>query len=122
MTELAEDQAPTASKESVRSHWEAETCGVRPAATMAGDRAAFFAEIERVRYQLDRMIPQFAKFSDARGKRVLEVGIGAGTDFMGWVRAGAEAHGIDLTDAAIRLVNERLALEGARARIARGDA
>ena len=47
-----------------------------------------------------------------RGKRVLEIGVGAGTDFLNWIRNGAIATGVDLTEAAIRLTRERMELNG----------
>ncbi|MCK5632375.1 class I SAM-dependent methyltransferase, partial [bacterium] len=48
--------------------------------------------------------------------KVLEVGVGAGTDFLQWVRAGANAYGVDLTQEAIENVTERLNLYGLQAR------
>jgi ubiquinone/menaquinone biosynthesis C-methylase UbiE len=86
------------------------------------DRLEFFRQVERERYELEPYIPTFAQFEVARGKRVLEIGVGAGTDFVRWVRAGAEATGIDLTDQAISLVRERLALEELSAKLYVGDA
>jgi SAM-dependent methyltransferase len=52
---------------------------------------------------------------------VLEVGVGAGTDFLQWVRAGAQAYGVDLTPEAVEHVRQRLAvygLEAAEVRVA----
>lgn len=87
------------------------------------DRRAYFAEIERARYaEQEPMLPGFASFSTGRGKRVLEMGLGTGTDFMQWVRNGAIAVGRDLTQASVDMVQERLGLEGLTADVARGDA
>ena len=66
----------------VREHWEREVCGSRYGENFLTDRRRFFAEIERARYHQDYMISEFARFEEARGKRVLEVGLGAGTDFV----------------------------------------
>ncbi|MDQ6699465.1 MAG: class I SAM-dependent methyltransferase [Acidobacteriota bacterium] len=108
-------------KETVKAHWEAEVCGSRNAAD-SGDRKQFFETIDATRYEQDYMIPGFAQFEDAKGKRVLEVGLGTGGDFMRWVRAGAIAYGRDLTHASVRVVTERLDLEGLQADVATGDA
>jgi ubiquinone/menaquinone biosynthesis C-methylase UbiE len=97
-------------KSAVRDHWQRETCGTR--GVDDEDRRRFFAEIERERYTLEPYIPAFARFERGRDKRVLEVGVGAGTDFVNWVRAGARATGVDLTERGIALTRERLALEG----------
>jgi SAM-dependent methyltransferase len=53
---------------------------------------------------------------------VLEVGVGLGTDFVNFVRAGAEATGVDLTEASVAAVGERLALEGLEADLRVADA
>lgn len=108
-------------KSRVKAHWEAESCGARYGEGQA-ERRAFFAQIEAERYRQDYMIPGFADFASAKGKKVLEVGLGTGTDFMQWCRAGAEVTGRDLTDAAVQYVQERLALEGFQADVKRGDA
>jgi ubiquinone/menaquinone biosynthesis C-methylase UbiE len=42
----------------------------------------------------------------------LEVGVGAGTDHLSFVRAGASCHGVDLTAAAIETTRRRLELAG----------
>jgi ubiquinone/menaquinone biosynthesis C-methylase UbiE len=107
-------------KTRVRSHWQAQPCGTRDLGKE--DRRRFFEELERERYQLEPYIRPFASFEDGRGKRVLEVGVGAGTDFVNWVRAGAQATGVDLTEAGVALTRERLALEGLTARVSVGDA
>lgn len=87
--------------EHVRNHWEDETCGVRTTSETDHRRRAL--EIERIRYELIPEIPGFAQFERSRGKTVLEIGVGAGTDFRQWVKAGANAYGVDLTEAAINI-------------------
>jgi ubiquinone/menaquinone biosynthesis C-methylase UbiE len=112
----------SAAKLAVKAHWEEEVCGSRYGADAADDRRRYFAEIESTRYKLDWMIPGFARFTESRGKRVLELGLGTGTDFLQWVRAGAIATGRDLTTASVELVKERLGLENRAADVAQGDA
>jgi ubiquinone/menaquinone biosynthesis C-methylase UbiE len=97
-------------KQQVRSHWEQEVCGTRFA--VSPDRQRFFEEISRARYAHESYIPGFADFMAYRGKRVLEIGVGAGSDFERWVQGGAHATGIDLTESAIALTRERLRLRG----------
>jgi ubiquinone/menaquinone biosynthesis C-methylase UbiE len=82
----------------------------------------WYERIEEHRYRLEPYIHAVAQFSRYRGKRLLEIGVGAGTDHLQWARAGAECSGVDLTDAAITLTRERLALYGQESTLQRLDA
>jgi SAM-dependent methyltransferase len=110
-----------ASKVAVKAHWEAEPCGTGLTTTEPGS-PEFYAELERHRYLVEPFILPFADFPRWGDRDVLEVGVGAGTDFVQFARAGARLHGIDLTDAAIDLVRRRLALESLEADLRVGDA
>ncbi len=112
--------SPEQLKDQVKAHWDHQPCGTRD--VEAGDRSRFFATIERERYDWEPYIPQFARFERGRGQRLLEVGVGAGTDFVNWVRHGAIATGVDLTERGVRLTRERLGLEGLSAEVAVADA
>lgn len=114
------DRDPATLKDAVRSHWQAQPCGTREVSPE--DRRRFFAQIEHERYTWEPYIKPFARFEEGRGKRVLEVGVGAGTDFVNWVRAGAVATGLDLTEEGVALTRERLTLEGLDAELTVGDA
>jgi SAM-dependent methyltransferase len=108
-------------KEDVRRHWDAQPCGTRD--IPEDDRARFFSDLERERYEWEPYIPPVARFARGRWRDVLELGVGAGTDFVNWVRQGARATGVDLTTRGVELTRERLALEGLHAdvRIADGE-
>jgi ubiquinone/menaquinone biosynthesis C-methylase UbiE len=108
-------------KDSVRAFWEAEPCGTEGVELDEGT-PEFFAQLERDRVQLEPFIDRFARFSEQRGRRLLEVGVGPGTDFVRFVRAGAKATGIDLTAHGVELTRRRLALEGLEADVRQGDA
>jgi len=97
-------------KERVRQHWEDETCGIRHGTS--GSIQRYYEEIEEVRYRNEPYLPAFADFPAGRGLRVLEIGVGAGTDFSHWVANGAQATGIDLTEAAIERTRENLSSRG----------
>ena len=108
-------------KEQVKDFWEQEPCG-SGVAESAKYTKVYFDEIEEHRYRLEPFIHQFAQFTRQRGKKVLEVGVGAGTDHLQFARAGAVLSGIDLTEAAIEMVKKRLALEGLSSDLRRSDA
>lgn len=108
-------------KTDIHDFWNADPCGAKLADSERGT-PEFFAEVERTRYALEPFIPSFAEFDRWRGKRVLEIGVGLGTDFVNFVRAGADAHGLDLTEEAVALVERRLELEGLAADVRVADA
>ena len=91
---------PVALKEQVRAFWNRESCDVVQAHAEKFSRE-YFEQIERWRYADQPFIHSFAQFTRYHGKRVLEVGFGAGTDLIQWLRAGARVSGIDLTEEAL---------------------
>jgi ubiquinone/menaquinone biosynthesis C-methylase UbiE len=98
-------------KGEVKKYWNRQSCGTGVTAQEKFSRQ-YFDEIEDYRYRVEPDIFAFAQFTRYRGQKVLEVGVGAGTDFLQWVRAGARAYGIDLTEEGIEHVRRRLAVYG----------
>ncbi len=107
-------------KRRVRAFWNQEPCGTGQNPHAPHTRE-FYAWVEQQREAREPFIERFARWHDWRGKRVLEMGTGAGTDFLKFVRAGANAVGVDLTDNGLRLVRDRLALEGLHAPLVQAD-
>lgn len=103
-------KSPTNLKQSVLEHWERETCGTRYGES--AERKKWLEEIAQARYSLEPHIQTFADFQGGKGKKVLEIGVGAGVDFLNWIKNGAEATGVDLTQAAVKLTRERLETHG----------
>lgn len=108
-------------KDTVREFWDSQPCGSSHTTSEEGSKS-YFDEVEQARYQLEPFIPQFAEFERWEGKRVLEVGVGLGSDFVRFARAGADLTGVDLTPTAVELVGRRLALEGLDADLHVADA
>jgi ubiquinone/menaquinone biosynthesis C-methylase UbiE len=108
----------------VRAFWEKEPCGTGRSVTGAlelGTRE-WFEQVERTRYAREPFIHSVAQFTCHNAKRILEVGVGAGTDHLQWARAGCECVGVDLTDAAIEATRRRLELYGFSSTLRRLDA
>jgi len=108
----------------VRAFWEQGPVGTSKAVT--GDLPAltheWFEQVEENRYRREPMIHAVAQFTRHRGKSLLEIGVGAGTDHLQWARAGAICHGVDLTDAAIETTRARLEHYGFTSNLQRVDA
>jgi len=94
-------------KEKVRDFWDTDPCGSR----YLGDRADFEAHA-RARYQLEPYIHDFAGFAHSAGKRVLEIGVGIGADYLEWLKGGAHATGIDLSSASLEHARRRCETAG----------
>jgi ubiquinone/menaquinone biosynthesis C-methylase UbiE len=97
-------------KERVRAFWQAHPCGSKFANGDIGTKE-FFELIEAHRYRSEWHIPQAADFASAKGKRVLEIGCGVGTDGAQFAKAGAIYTGVDLTSAAVRLAQRNFELQ-----------
>lgn len=108
-------------KTEVARYWNQASCGTEHVQEEKFSRQ-YFEQIEAHRYAVEPEIFSFAQFSRFAGCTVLEVGIGAGTDFVQWVRSGAQAYGIDLTQESIDNVQHRLDLYGLKADIRIADA
>src|SRR5215475_10913273 len=100
-------QASPALKAEVKAFWNRRSCDVVFARSEKFSRE-YFEEIEQWRYEDQPFIHSFAQFTRYHGKKVLEVGFGAGTDFIQWLRAGAIASGIDLTEEALANLSHRI--------------
>jgi ubiquinone/menaquinone biosynthesis C-methylase UbiE len=107
-------------KEAVRRYWDAAPCGTADVAN--AEEAAKFREIERIRYGREPFIARFARFDEARGKKILEVGVGAGTDHLRFARAGAQCSGIDLSEVSLDTTRRRLLAEGLASELRVSDA
>jgi ubiquinone/menaquinone biosynthesis C-methylase UbiE len=108
---------PPQLKTKVAEFWDAEPCGTR----YAGEHGDFEAHA-RARYSLEPHIPSFADFESAVGLRVLEIGVGMGSDYQQWLRAGAVATGIDLSAASLDQAQRRCELAGLRPNLHKADA
>jgi len=92
-------------KKDVQSFWDAHPCGAKftPQALGTPD---FFKAVEEHRYRLEPHIAEFAAFSMAKGKRVLEIGCGIGTDGARFTREGAYYIGLDLSPRSVLLAKK----------------
>jgi ubiquinone/menaquinone biosynthesis C-methylase UbiE len=94
-------------KARVQSFWDADPCGSRYL-----ERVEDFETHARIRYALEPYISQFAGFSAAGGLRVLEIGVGMGADYLEWLKAGAQATGVDFSSVSLEKARRRCQLAG----------
>jgi SAM-dependent methyltransferase len=82
-------------QERVREHWDRQPCDSE-LSTREPTSRDFFLDVERQRYALQPHILECLSWIRWRGKRVLEVGAGIGTDARQLIRAGALYTGINV--------------------------
>jgi len=108
----------------VRAFWEKEPCGTGNSIVGRSEPGSreWYEAVEQHRYRVEPFIHSVAQFTRYNGQRVLEVGVGAGTDHLQWGRAGAKCHGVDLTAAAIETTRRRFDLYGLQTELRHIDA
>jgi SAM-dependent methyltransferase len=90
----------------ILDYWNTQPCNVGHSSATIGSEQ-YFDEVTSKRYRAEPHILDFAGFHSWRGKRVLEIGCGIGTDAEQFARHGAEYVGIDLSDASLDLCKQR---------------
>jgi len=104
----------------VESFWNSNPCMAR---LYHGNKNKItaFTKIEDERYSRFSGILKYALFKSFKGKKVLEVGCGIGSDGIQFARNGACYTGVDLTNAAVSIAKERFELFGQKGEIIKVD-
>ena len=92
----------------ISDYWETEVCGT--GFSSKKDLKNYFKEIAQKRYSIEPYIKKFAfdDFKDFKNKKILEIGVGAGTDFIGFLKRDATCYGIDATESAIKETSKNI--------------
>ena len=75
----------------------------------------FFRQLDEYRYDKLNYLPRLVDFNAYRGKKMLEIGCGAGVDLVRFARAGAIVTGVDLSQTSIDLARQNIAQNGLQA-------
>lgn len=108
-------------KKSVELFWEEASCGEE--LYLIGDNPKEqFNNQSSKRYELEPYIFEFADFEHVKDKKVLEIGVGLGSDHQKFAEFGADLYGIDLTERAMEYTKKRLDLFNLSSKLSIGDA
>jgi ubiquinone/menaquinone biosynthesis C-methylase UbiE len=117
---MSQQLSEYSAKKDVQSFWERASCGEE--LYLKGLDKNAFLDQSRKRYELEPYILEFAQFSKAQGKKVLEIGVGLGADHQNWAENGAILTGVDLTERAVSFTRKRLELMGLKSELKTADA
>jgi SAM-dependent methyltransferase len=107
--------------EKVRNFWNKSPCGYRRSAKEPLTKE-YFDEVEKNRYFVEPHVPGFAEFDRWKGKKVLEIGCGMGTDTVNFARAGADVTAVDFSERSLEICKKRFEIYGLKAKFYHGNA
>jgi SAM-dependent methyltransferase len=104
----------------VRDYWNRHIHDLDISTHAPGSRE-FFADLDQYHFEKLHHLPRLIDFDGYRGRRVLDVGCGAGTDLARFAKAGALVTGVDLSSSAIALARQNFAQQGLQGDFEEGD-
>jgi 2-polyprenyl-3-methyl-5-hydroxy-6-metoxy-1,4-benzoquinol methylase len=90
----------------VKEYWNNRPCNIRHSKKEIGT-IEYFNDVEKRKYLVEPHIPEFAEFDKWKGKKVLEIGCGIGTDSINFAKAGAILTCVELSDTSLELCKKR---------------
>jgi SAM-dependent methyltransferase len=107
----------------VREYWNRHIHDLEIATHPVGSRG-FFDDLDQYHFEKLHHLLRLVDFDGYRGRRVLEVGCGAGVDLARFAKGGAEVVGVDLASSAIDLARANFEQQGLSGefRVADGEA
>jgi ubiquinone/menaquinone biosynthesis C-methylase UbiE len=103
------------------SFWTDEACR-SPFFEGTPDSRELFERFREFRYRSEWHIPLLIPFADAKGKKVLEIGLGNGADGVMFALNGADYTGVDLTETALNATRRHFAFMGLKGTFQRESA
>jgi len=105
----------------VKKYWDDRPCNIRHSSKEIGT-IEYFDEVEIKRYTAEPHIPAFADFPRWKGKKVLEIGCGLGTEAINFAKHGADYTGTDLSIESLNLAQNRFKVYNQKGRFFQGNA
>jgi ubiquinone/menaquinone biosynthesis C-methylase UbiE len=102
-----------------QKQWNTNPCG-----EVEGEKNSidYFKNVEKARYSQQKWQKDYFKFDDFGGKKILEIGIGHGTDLIQFAKSGAICYGVDITDKHLELTQANFNLQKLDVTLYKSDA
>jgi len=110
--------APTTAD--VRNYWNEHIHDLEISRQAPGSRA-FFADLDQYHFEKLHHLLRLVDFDGYRGKRVLDVGCGAGTDLVRFAKGGALVSGVDISPSAVALARQNFSQQDLEADLREAD-
>lgn len=105
----------------VEEYWDRRPCNIKHSSKSVGS-IEYFNEVEKRKYFVEPHILSFADFKKWKGKKVLEIGCGIGTDSTNFARAGAVLSVVEISEKSLAITKKRLKVFGLSAKCYLGNA
>lgn len=109
-----------ASSAAIRDYWNVHIHDLEITRHAVGS-PGFFADLDQYHFEKLHHLLRLVNFDGYRGRRVLDVGCGAGTDLVRFARGGAVVMGADLAESSIALARRNVEQQGLRAALLVAD-
>jgi len=106
--------------EKIKNYWNNRPCNIKHSSKKIGT-IDYFNEVEERKYFVEPHILKFAEFEKWKGKDVLEIGCGIGTDSINFARAGANLTVVELSDRSLDICKKRFELFDLKANFIQGN-
>lgn len=110
----------------VENFWDDNVCGAH---FIDGDfrnkqefTPEFYEAYRKFRYQKEHHLNSVVDWESAKGKKVLEIGLGLGADASRWATHASEFTGLDLTNEAVQATRRHFEVLGLKGDIRQGNA
>jgi SAM-dependent methyltransferase len=100
-----------ATADDIRAYWERHIHDLEITRHPVGSRG-FFDDLDQYHFEKLHHLLRLVDFGGYRGRRVLEVGCGAGVDLARFAKGGASVTGVDLTESAVALARANFEQQG----------
>ena len=104
----------------VRDYWNRHIHDLEITAHPVGS-PGFFADLDQYHFEKLHHLLRLVDFGGYAGRRVLEVGCGAGTDLARFAKGGALVSGVDLSSSAIALARQNFDQQGLQGDLREAD-